>query len=68
MVPPTLSVTWPLQAGAIRSSNIFAAPALQAQPLLPRLFGSPGVQGTETKRWWLPTPGPEPLGEKTGLC
>lgn len=24
------------------------------------------AQGTETKRWWLPTP--EPLGEKTRLC
>lgn len=27
-----------------------------------------GVQGTEIKRWWLPTLGPEPLGEKARLC
>lgn len=68
MVAPSLSVVWPLQAGAIRPSNILAAATLQAQSLIPSLFVSLGVQGTETKRWWLPVLGPEPLGEKARLC
>lgn len=63
-----LSVWFVLQAGATRSSNTPAAAALQAQSLLPSLFVSLGVQGIETKRWWLPTLGPEPLGKKTRLC
>lgn len=35
---PSLSVAWPLQAGAIRSPSILAAAILQAQSLISSLF------------------------------
>lgn len=59
-----LRAAWHLPAGATSSSSIFAAATLWAQSIIPTPFTSPGVEGTETKRWWLPARSVAPGREK----